>query len=215
MQALAAKTDTAPALLGDILTLQAGRAHEFCGPARRMLAVWVMAGLPAGMPVIWIRPRWSMEHLHPLGLCDWASPEGLITLTPQRDPEALGCAEEALRSGAVALVVMELAAPPALTPLRRLHLAAEAGLARRRTHRRDATLLGLVLTPERGGAAGVESRWHLAPCPPMTGRGSGILPAWRLERLRARMAPSACWHISAGRGDAPHRLAAVPAPQAQ
>ena len=216
MQALA--TDTAPALLGDILTLQPGRAHEFCGPARRTLATWVMAGLPAGAPVIWIRPRWSMEHLHPQGLCDWASPEGLITLTPQRDPEALGCAEQALRSGAVALVVIELAAPPALTPLRRLHLAAETGLARRRTARRDAALLGLVLTPENGGAPGVESRWHLASCPPMAARGDRILPAWRLERLRARMAPRACWHVSAmhaGRGGLPNRLATVPVPEAQ
>lgn len=193
MNAPAARSMTLP--LGDILTLRSGRTHEFCGPARRLLAVWVMAGLPAGAPVIWVRPGWARDHLHPQGLADWASPEGLITLTPHNDSDALACSEEALRSGAVALVVTELAAPPALTPLRRLHLANEAGLARRRTHDRAATLLGLVLTPEQGGAPGVESRWHLAPCPATD--APPLRPAWRLERLRARMAPHACWQIGA------------------
>ncbi|MCH8466185.1 MAG: hypothetical protein LAT78_06400 [Roseinatronobacter sp.] len=190
-----------PSPLAGILQLQPGRAHEFCGPARRTLAVWAMALRAGSGPVIWLRPGWSGEYLHPQGLNDWASPEGMIIVTPQREAEALGCAEEALRSGAVALVVVELSAPPALTPLRRLHLAAEAGLARRA----NKDMWGLVLTPEMGGAPGVESRWHLAPCcasDQIRGQIRGqiapdITPAWRLERLRARMAPKAAWHVTA------------------
>ncbi|MGY6694630.1 MAG: hypothetical protein ACXIUW_01215 [Roseinatronobacter sp.] len=182
-------------LLRDVLQLQSGRAHEFCGPARRVLAAWMMASLPAAAPVIWIRTRARAEHLYPPGLRNWASPEGLITLTPRREAEALACAEEALRSGAVALVVVELTAPPALTPTRRLHLAAETGLARRRVHTKDGPLFGIILTPETGGAPGVESRWHMSPRPsPQT--PMNVAPAWRLERLRARMAPNACWHVN-------------------
>lgn len=194
MQNRASQPESAPTTgaLADILQLQPGRAHEFCGPARRTLAVWLMARLPVGAPVIWLRPGWSAEHLHPQGVAEWASPAGLIVLSPQREAEALGCAEEALRSGAVALVVIELSSPPALTPLRRLHLAAESGLARRA----DKQLWGVVLTPEQGGAPGVESRWHMAPCDARASTQSQISPIWRLERLRARMAPKAAWHVT-------------------
>ncbi|MFU8899051.1 MAG: ImuA family protein [Roseinatronobacter sp.] len=185
--------------LAQILRLIPGRMHELCGPARRVLAAWIMAQAPMGAPVIWICPGWKGDRLHPHALCDWASPEGLIMLETARDAESLGCAEEALRSGAVALVVIELANPLALTPLRRLHLAAEAGLERRRTRARDSTVLGLVLTPEEGGTAGVESRWHLAPRAASQPPHSALVrPAWTLQRLRARMEPPASWHIDAG-----------------
>ncbi len=187
-----------PVPLETLLDLRPGRAHEFCGPSRHLLAIWFLARLPAGAPVIWIRPRWGMDRLCPLGLRDWASPEGLIFVEPARATECLGCAEEALRAGAVALVVVEQPDPPALTPLRRLHLAAETGLARRQSADRAAGLHALVLTPGAGGTPGVESRWHLTPCPardaPLYAPVQG---AWRLERLRARMAPQAAWQIDA------------------
>lgn len=184
----------------DMVHLRPGRTHEFCGPARRLLAVWMMARLPAGAPVIWIAPRWGMDRLCPLGLRDWASPEGLIHVAPAHEAECLGCAEDALRSGAVALVVVDVPTPPALTPLRRLHLAAEAGLARRRAQDRKAVLHALVLTPGTGGTPGVESRWHLAECAEADPSAHApIQPAWRLHRLRARMAPPAAWWVDPGR----------------
>ena len=191
-----------PVSLDRLLQLRPGRAHEFCGPARHLLAAWMVARLPAGAPVIWIRPRWGVDRLCPLGLRDWASPEGLIFVEPARASDCLGCAEEALRSGAVGLVVVEQPDPPALTPLRRLHLAAETGLARRRGDSRAVRsaegLHALVLTAGTGGTAGVESRWHLAPCPATDAPGHApVQPAWRLHRLRARMAPPAAWRITA------------------
>lgn len=184
--------------VAQILRLTPGRMHELCGPARQVLASWIMAQQPTGAPVIWIRPSWKGDRQHPQALNEQVSPEGLITVETPRDSESLGCAEEALRSGAVALVMVELASPLALTPLRRLHLAAEAGLERRRVQSRDSTVLGLVLTPEDGGTAGIESRWHLAPRPAENSHHSASLrPAWTLQRLRARMAPPAGWRIDA------------------
>ncbi|MGY6547892.1 MAG: ImuA family protein [Roseinatronobacter sp.] len=183
--------------LADVLHLKPGRAHEICGPARRTLAIWAMQDCTEDA-TLWIRPRWSPDRLHPQAVADWVNPAGLITLDAARDSESLGCAEDALRSGALALVVIELTSPPALTPLRRLHLAAEAGLARRQARDQGARVLALVLTPEEGGTPGVESRWHLVPCEPgaMADHGQAA-PAWVLRRLRARMAPPAAWQVTA------------------
>lgn len=157
-----------------------GRAHELCGPARRVLAAMVagrMAG-PGGDesragPVLWIRPAHAEGRLNPEGLARFFDPARLVLAVPQRAQDVLWIAEEALRSGAAPLVIAELDAPPGLTPVRRLHLAAEAGaLAARASggaagggRGAPAPPLALLLTPDQGGAQGVESRWSLAAAP--------------------------------------------------
>lgn len=184
---------TAP--VAQLLTLVPGRAHEFCGPSRRVLALWTMAKTPT----IWVRLRWGSDRLYPQGISQWADPSALIFVNAPRPSEVLACAEDALRSGACGLVVLDLMDPPALTPLRRLHLACAEGLGRRQTRDPNASLRALVLTPGMGGAAGVESRWHMAPCPPRDAPLSDpVQQAWTLQRLRARMAPPASWHVNAG-----------------
>lgn len=178
-------------LAGD-LTLRRGRLHEFCGPSRLMLAAAVMARSEG--PVVWIRPGWQPERLNAAGLQPLANPARLILVRADRDEAALWAAEEALRSGVVPLVVVETAALPGLTPVRRLHLAAGAGAEAAQRDGGPAPL-GLLLTPGQGGAAGVESRWHLEPRP-----SRGLLwsdeAAWSLTRLRARLAPPARWRLS-------------------
>ena len=169
------------------LAFRPGRVHEGCGRARRVLAA-MLAGA-AGGPVIWAQPAWDRDRLYPPGLAAFCDP-GRIVIARVRSPaEALWVMEETLRSGAAALAVAELAEPPGLTPVRRLHLAAEAGGSR---------APGLLLTPEQGGALGVESRWRLDPAP-----GGG----WHAHRLRARMAPEMQLHLAR---DAEGRLVAAP-----
>jgi protein ImuA len=188
------------ALAGD-LTLLRGRLHEVCGPSRIRLAAGVMARSEG--PVVWIRPDWGPERLNVAGLQPLANPARLILVQADRDESALWAAEEALRSGAVPLVVVETAGLPGLTPVRRLHLAAGAGAGA--AHQGGAVPpLGLLLTPGQGGAPGVESRWHMAPLP-----SRGLLwsdeASWVLTRLRARLAPPARWRL--GRKDgAPETL---------
>ncbi len=168
--------------LGD-LSLVRARVHELCGGARRTLALGVARAMEG--PVLWIAPAWAAERLNPEGVCRLIEPARLVFVTPRRAEDLLWTMEEALRSGAAPLVVADLPEPPALTPVRRLHLAAETGAAEGRH-----LPLGLILTPE-GGAPGVESRWSLAPRHTGTGPGS-----WDVCRLRARTQPEARWSVA-------------------
>lgn len=180
-------------LLGQF-PLAGARAHEFCGRARRRLALWT-ARQTQGQ-VLWIRPAWAPDRLHMAGLRAEIDPARLLIAEVKREKDLLWCLEEALRSGAVALAVAEVIEPPALTPVRRLHLAAEQGAEISQT-----APLGLVLTPGTGGAAGVESRWQLEPnhgWREARAQASGVgvtQTSWRLIRRRARNAPEAEWSV--------------------
>lgn len=174
------------------LSLARGRVHELCGPARTSLAALIL-GESQG-PVLWISPGWVPERLYPPGLAELADPGRILFARARRPEDLLWSMEEALRSGAVPLVLTELPAPPALTPVRRLHLAAETGAEAAR-HAGRLPPLGLLLTPHKGGAQGIESRWHMAHAP----SGSTLIQrhsAWILHRLRARMAPEARFQLS-------------------
>jgi protein ImuA len=180
------------------LSLRRGRVHEFCGPARRVLAAMAAGG--AGGAVLWVLPAWLPERPMPEGMLPFLDPARLILVMARRADDLLWAAEEGLRSGAVGAVVADLTDLPALTPVRRLQLAAEAG---RGAITGGGTLpLGLILLPGAGGAAGTESRWHMAPCP-----GGG----WRLDRRRARTDPPAAWTLAPARAGLRATPAALPA----
>jgi protein ImuA len=174
--------------------LAGARAHEFCGPARRRLALW-LAAETAGT-VLWIRPAWHPDRLHMAGVRGEIDPARLITVEPDRPEDILWTMEEALRAGLLPLVVAELPEPPGLTPVRRLHLAAEAGAEARGT-----SPLALLLTPGEGGAAGVETRWSLTPA-----HGADDT-RWTLARLRGRDAPPGEWGVTRGADGRPRLVA--------
>lgn len=166
------------------LSLPLARLHEACGPARTRFALWLAARVKG--PVLWIAPAWTPERLNPCGLRQIIDPARLLFVSAQRPEDVLWCMEESLRAGAVSLAVADLPGLPSLTQVRRMHLAAETGT-------RDGagqTPLGLLLTPGDGGAAGVETRWHLAP-------DHAQSPGhWHLRRIRARTAPPANWRLA-------------------
>lgn len=178
------------------LTLARARVHEFCGPARRTLALMAARGTEG--PVFWIRPAWLPERLFPEGVLSFIEPGRLIFVTPRRPEDLLWCFEEALRGGATTLVVAELPEPPRLTPVRRLQLAAETG-----AEEGSVTPTGLMLTPGDGGAPGVESRWHIAPC------HTRDATRWHLELRRARTEPPGQWMLAAPAGRKGFTLARV------
>ena len=164
------------------ITLAQGRVHEICGPARRTLALWLAAQTQG--PVFWIAPAWSQQRLNTDGVCQWINPARLVFVSPKRSEDLLWTMEEILRAGAVALSIVDLPGLPNLTQVRRMHLAAQAG------GRSGAHLpLGVLLTPGHGGAAGVETRWHIHP------RHKEGQDIWYLDRVRARTAPHKSWEI--------------------
>ncbi|NKX43692.1 ImuA family protein [Roseicyclus persicicus] len=175
--------------------LTGARAHELCGGARRRLALWLAA--EAQGPVLWIRPAWHPDRLHMAGVRAEIDPGRLIFVEPERAEDLLWAMEEALRAGVVPLVVCDLPEPPGLTPVRRLHLAAEAGAEAQGT-----APLALLLTPGEGGAAGVESRWRLEPAHGAEAAG------WRLSRLRARDGGPGDWAVARGPDGRPAPAAA-------
>ena len=182
-------------LVGD-LGLMRARVHEICGPARISLAAFLLQETSG--TVIWVIPSWRPERVYPPGLLPYCDPNRIIFARIRRPEDALWAVEEALRSGAAPLVLADLTDPPALTPIRRLHLAAEAGIEAAHRFARPAPL-GILLTAGTGGAQGVESRWHMAP----TASGMTAFDyraAWVLTRLRARTDPPARWHVRRAKG---------------
>lgn len=174
------RPDEGQPLIGP-LRLARARVHEAHGPARHLFAL-LLARAMAG-EVFWIAPAWEGARLHGPGIANLGVDPGRFTfVTAGHAPDLLWTLEEVLRSGAVPLVVGELPAPPGLTPVRRMHLAAESGAAR------GVAPLGLVLTPE-GGTTGAESRWHMAPA------HTPGAPGWVLTRERARAEPPQSWRV--------------------
>ncbi|MDU8942137.1 hypothetical protein RXV90_01960 [Rhodophyticola sp. MJ-SS7] len=179
--------------LGD-LELQTGRVHEACGPARHTLAL-ILAQLTAG-PVLWIRPLKARYTLNGVAIAEWIDPGRLVFLMGKRPEDMFWAMEEALRDGHVPLVVADLSETPELTPVRRLHLAAEAGAGAMG----ESPPLGLLLTPGQEGTPGIETRWYFSSAHgPETKQANTSAPrgaTWRLERLRARTLPPAAWEVS-------------------
>lgn len=170
-----------------------------------MLAL-ALAGAASGAalgPVLWVVRDGAGGRLFADGVARFMEPGRLVLATPERSEDILWCAEEALRAGVVPVVVAELPEPPGLTPVRRLHLAAQAGAGAMGAG--APAPIALLLSPGEGGAAGVESRWHARPChgPDRT--------CWRLERRRARTAPPAAFLLVSHTGG---RLRVEPAPPA-
>ena len=167
---------TPPPLLGG-MHLARGRVHEFTGAGRQVLAMMVAGALTG--PVFWVLPDWAPARPHGPGMVRFLDPGRVTFVNARRAEDILWTLEEVLRAGVVPLVVGDLPGPPGLTPIRRLHLAGEAGGGQARA---------LILTPE-GAAQGIESRWDVQP------DHAPEREAWHLIRQRARQEPPRTWSL--------------------
>ncbi len=174
------------ATLAPGIALNLGRAHELCGPSRRTLALMFAAKTDG--PVLWIRQSWRGSHLHADGIAPLFNPGRLLMVDAARDDDLLWVMEEALRTGAAPLIVADIARPLPLTPVRRLHLAAETG-----AEKATEPPLALLLVPGEGGSQGVETRWRMVPAPGWAADGPA---SWVLSRLRSRLDPLRDWRLT-------------------
>ncbi|MGR3761746.1 ImuA family protein [Roseobacteraceae bacterium NS-SX3] len=174
--------------------LRKGRAHEVSGPGAYVFA-FSLAALTGGQ-VLLVRESWRPDQVHPPGLSGFFDPRGLLFAAAKDQTEVLAVAEDALRSGAVPLVVAELSKPLTLTTGRRLQLAASEGGA-----------IALAVIPEGMGSNAAETRWH---CAPVFDPAGSTLHCWKL--IKNKSGTLGAWHV---RWDAAARRIIVVSPARQ
>lgn len=174
------------------------RTHEVCGAGSNMFAFAVAARLAGN--ALWVRASWHNSQINPHGFSGFIAPSELTVCNAKDQTETLAVAEEALRSGAVSLVVMQLSQPLGLTEGRRLQLAARDG---------DAT--GLAVIPEGMGSNAAETRWRCTPVFDRAGSArDSTLQYWEL--IKNKSGTLGAWHV---RWDAASRRINVVSPPRQ
>lgn len=144
-------------------------------------------------PLLWcrvVREVREYGNLYGHGIESMGLPRHrFVTVTLKRPVDALWVAEEALKSGAVAIVIADVDAKhTSLTATRRLSLAAQTGKA--------AGLL--VFTTPQSGATSSHTRWIASASrsqpPPYDPHAPGK-PSWNLELVRARGGRPGAWVV--------------------
>ncbi|WP_282182894.1 ImuA family protein [Aliiroseovarius marinus] len=149
------------------------RTHEVYGPGAPVFAFALAARL--GGPCLWVRGGWDAAQINPNGFAPFIDPADFALCHTKDQMQSLAVAEEALRDGAVPLVVMALHKPLGLTEGRRLQLAA-----------RDGKSTGLALISEGMGSNASETRWHCAPVfDPEYGGEDSTLHRWELKKNKS------------------------------
>jgi protein ImuA len=189
--------DVAPAAYGD---MPAAMGFALALALRRM------ADAGECRPLLWCRLASTVREygrlyghgLEQLGL----SRRRFITVTLKKPVALLWTMEEALKSGALALVLGDADGPHAdLTVTRRLQLAAHAG--------KSAGFL--IFAREAASATASHTRWRVASAasrsPPYDRQSPGA-PAWSVELTRARGGRPGAWIVEWQ--NAPHGFSVVP-----
>ncbi len=179
--------------------LRTGRVHEASGAGARAFAALAIAER-AG-PTVWVAPtmarRGAPEALDAFGAAAFFDPARLIRATAPDIAEAYWAVEEALRSGAASVVVLDGAPAPDLTRSRRLQLAAEAG-----KQAGGQAPIGLLLIegPARSNAA--ETRWRIEPAPAPALRDGRPTACWRWRLEKNKRGPVGAWLVRRPADDA-------------
>lgn len=151
--------------------LRSSRVHEVFGPGATAFAA-VTVARTQGI-ALWVREAWLPDTLNPLGFAPFFDPSRLLLARPASQADSLAVAEEALKDGAIPLVVIESTRQLDLREGRRLQLAAKAGGSS-----------GLCIIPEGLGSNAAETRWRAAPVFE-AGREDSTLMRWEITKNKS------------------------------
>lgn len=187
--------------------LKAGALHEVgaedyrdMGAATGFLAALAVRLAEGGSsPVLWCgaaQPPFDIGVLYGPGFASFGfDPARLVLVHPDSVTDCLWAMEEALRSGAFAVVIGEIdgrASALDLTATRRLQLAAEE----------KGTPVLLFTGHEGGAASAAVTRWRVAALPgaliPDTEKFGGLIdaPGWRTALTRSRGGAPGAWNVT-------------------
>ena len=199
--------------------LSAG-AHQAGGVQGDPVAPWsfgcaILSRLFAGRPdarALIVQEAGAQREgglIHAPGLLAFGlDPDRLALVEVRHGAEALRVANEALKSRAVAAVLVELCDGALLADLsvtRRFNLAA-----------RRAGALAIVVTPDLTGTSAALTRWRATPAPNLGAKRRLGAPAFVLELTRNRLGPTGAWTVEWNSHDHSFRSATpLPAPLAR
>jgi protein ImuA len=164
-------------------TLAWNRVHECKGPSKIIFALW-LAQIVNGT-ILWISEAHNQQTLNPDGIYPYVNPAQFLFAKMRHKEDILWSIEEAMRSAACPLIVVDISSfNPGLTPIRRINLAGR--------EIQENVMAVFLTSDEYEGVQGVETRWHMAPIHD----DINLKRKWRLERLKARMAPPKFWSVS-------------------
>jgi len=193
------------------LYLKLGKMHEICGPARIRIAILVAA--KTADFIVWIRPNWENFIMNTDGISDWFSPSQLLFVNAKNRNDLFSTTEELLRSGISTITITELPVIPSSLQMRRINLAMASGIKLNNSE----LSLGLILSPNKGGATSIESRWYASTLPcwgsSINKDGTYLEQKWYVKRLFSRTDPIKEWTIETntyGERNKPPKLISLP-----
>ena len=159
------------------------RVHECKGASKIIFALWLAQKVKG--TILWINEAHNQQTLNPDGIYPYVNPARFLFANIRHKEDILWCTEEAMRYAACPLIIVNISSfNPGLTPIRRINLAGG---------KTKENVMVILLTPDKyEGVQGVETRWNMAPINDDT----NLKRKWRLQRLKARMAPPKLWAIS-------------------
>lgn len=155
--------------LSNLPQLRVGRVHEVCGPGSFVFSAVQISRQTQSC--IWVREAWQSDQPSPNGIAGYADPSNLLIALGHTHADVLAVTEEALRFGAVGMVIAEASQPITLKAGRRLQLAAEAGKS-----------TGIIIISDGMGSNAAETRWR---CSPVFDPSDSTLMRWEIIKNKS------------------------------
>ena len=128
-------------------------------------------------------------------ISDWFCTNRLLFVNAKNNNDLFSGTEEVLRSGISKIVIIEIPGIPNSLQMYRINLAMTLGMKSNYT----ILPLGLILSPNNGGATSIESRWYASTLhwwKNLTDRRDGSSKQKRyIRRLFSRTEPVKKWSI--------------------